>query len=65
MNLGAAVIALECRQEGEAWQTLNVASYATTEGEKLERERLASFQEAWARQDAFAGHQFRIAERVT
>jgi hypothetical protein len=64
MNIGSATLALECRNHGEAWHTLNVATYATTAGEKQERARLLEFQAAWARCDAFSGHEFRIVERA-
>jgi hypothetical protein len=43
MNIGSATLALECRNHGEAWYTLNVATYATTAGEKQERARLLEF----------------------
>ena len=65
MNIGSAVLCLECRLPNEAWHTLNTGAYATSESKKQQRDRLSAFQEAWARQDAFQGHQFRITKRAS
>ena len=65
MISGSTMLCLECRLPSESWHTLNTGAYATSETKKQERHRLSEFQQAWARQDLFQGHQFRIVERAS